>query len=79
MWNNSNHCKRPDKSKGEINFYLAHAPADLVLCDFQAQLLLFGERELFEDDDIAIGLDEVIGMVDHVHRCYLDGLRVRRP
>ena len=20
-WNNSNHCKRPDKSKGEINFY----------------------------------------------------------
>ena len=61
-----------------VDVEVADTAAYLVLGDFKTQLLLFGEGELLEDDDIAVGLGEVVGMVDHVHRGELDGLRVRR-
>ena len=60
-----------------VDVEIADAAAYLVLGDFKTQLLLFGEGELLEDDDIAVGFGEVVGMVDHVHRGELDGLRVR--
>ena len=60
-----------------VDVEIADTAAYLVLGDFKAELLFFGEGELLEDDDIAVGLGEVVGMVDHVHRGELDGLRVR--
>ena len=60
-----------------VDVEIADTAAYLVLCDFKAELLLFGEGEFLENNDIAVGLGEVVGMVDHVHRGELDGLRVR--
>ena len=57
-----------------VNVEIADTTADLVLSDFKAQLLLFRERELLQYDDIAVGLREVVGMVDHVDGCQFDGL-----
>ena len=57
-----------------VDVEVADTAADLVLGDFKAQLLLFGERELLQYDDIAVGLREVVGMVDHVDGRELDGL-----
>ena len=57
-----------------VDVEIADTAAYLVLGDFKAELLFIGEGELLEDYDIAVGLGEVVGMVDHVHRGELDGL-----
>jgi len=59
-----------------VDVEIADTAAYLVLGDFKAELLFFGEGELLEDDDVAVGLGKVVSMVDHVHRGELDGLRV---
>ena len=57
-----------------VDVEIADTAAYLILGDFKTQLLLFGEGKLLEDNDIAVGLGEVVGMIDHIHRCELNGL-----
>ena len=57
-----------------VDVEITYTAAYLVLGDFKAELLLFREGELLEDDDVAVGLDEVVGMVDHIDGRELDGL-----
>ena len=57
-----------------VDVEVADTAADLILGDFKTKFLLFGEGEFLQHDDIAVGLREVVGMVDHIDGRKLDGL-----
>ena len=57
-----------------VDVEIADTAAYLVLGDFLSELLLFREGELLEDDDVAVGLGEVVGMIDHMDGREFNGL-----